>query len=114
VVIQRGEIWWAELPVPQGSEAGYRRPVLVVQSDYFNASRLATTIVAPLTTNERLASMPGNVRLFADDSGLTEVSVVQVSALLTIDRRFLRSRVKRLSGRIMALVDRGVALVLDL
>lgn len=86
---QRGEIWWAVLPEPRRSESGYRRPVLVIQADSFNASRIQTVIVAAITTNLQLAEAPGNVLLPARSSGLSRDSVVNVSQLLTLDRNFL-------------------------
>jgi mRNA interferase MazF len=87
--ILRGEVWWADLPEPRGSEPGYRRPVLVVQADSFNRSRIHTVIIAVLTTNIELAEAPGNVLLPAGSSGLSRDSVVNVSQILTLDRGFL-------------------------
>ena len=90
--IQRGEIWWADLPEPRRSEPGYRRPVLVVQADAFNRSRIQTVIVAAITSKLGLAEAPGNVLLPARSSGLPRDSVVNVSQLLTLDRGFLTER----------------------
>ena len=81
----RGEVWWASLPAPRGSEPGLRRPVVVVQADSFNRSRIRTLIVAVVTTNLSLAGMPGNVRLRKGECGLREASVVNVSQVLTIN-----------------------------
>src|SRR5712691_430334 len=89
VDIQRGEIWWADLPEPRRSEPGFRRPVLVVQADSFNRSRIQTVIVAVMTGNLELADAPGNVVVPARSSGLPRDSVVNVSQLLTLDRAFL-------------------------
>jgi mRNA interferase MazF len=86
--IQRGEIWWADLPEPRRSEPGYRRPVLVVQADSFNLSRIQTAIVAAITSNVELADAPGNVLLPVRSAGLASDSVVNVSQLLTLDRSF--------------------------
>jgi mRNA interferase MazF len=86
VVIQRGEIWWADLPEPAASEPGYRRPVLVVQSDDFNRSRIATAIVVVITSNLNLAQAPGNVLLPQRITGLPKDSVANISQVLTIDK----------------------------
>lgn len=112
--MKRGEIWWADLPNPIGSGPGDKRPVLVVQANAFNASRIATVIVATITSNLALAEAPGNVRIGKTDSGLPQPSVVNISQLLTLDRSILTSRVKTLSGAVMDKVDNGLKLVLAL
>jgi len=112
--IQRGEIWWADLPEPRGSEPGYRRPVLVVQADSFNLSRIQTAIVAVITTNMDLAEAPGNVLLSARLSGLPRDSVVNVSQLLTLDRGFLTEQAGALPPRLQRSVDEGLRMVLQL
>ena len=83
--MQRGEIWWANLPTPRRSGPGFRRPVLIIQQDDFNRSRIATVIAAVLTSNLRLQAAPGNVLLRSRDSGLPKDSVVNVSQLATFD-----------------------------
>ena len=110
----RGEIWWAEPADPRGSEPGYRRPVLVVQADAFNRSRLATVTVAVITSNLRLVEAPGNVLLAERDSGLPRESVVNVSQVLTLDRAFLVERVGELPERVVRAVDDGLRLALGL
>lgn len=110
----RGEIWWADLPDPRGSEPGFRRPVLVIQSNPFNRSRIQTVIVAVITSNLRLAEAPGNVLLPARISGLPRDSVVNVSQVLTLDRSFLTEEVSKLPNRFLAEVDAGLRLVLEL
>lgn len=112
--MQRGEIWWAELPEPVASEPGYRRPVLIIQSDDFTRSRIQTIIVIVLTTNPRLAGAPGNVRLTTRDTGLPKDSVVNASQVITVDKSFLTERVSRVEDRIMQLVEEGVRTVLAL
>jgi mRNA interferase MazF len=113
--VTRGEIWWADLPEPRGSEPGYRRrPVLVLQANSFNQSRIRTVIVAVLTRNLRLAEAPGNVLLPASTTGLPRDSVVNISQLLTLDRSFLTDEVGKLPGRLMAQLDGGLRLVFDL
>ncbi len=112
--IARGDIWWADLPDPDGSAPGYRRPVLVVQSDAFNRSRLATVTVVILTANLRLVEAPGNVLVPSRVSGLPRDAVGNVSQVLTIDRGRLTERVRRLPPRILAQVDDGLRLALAL
>jgi mRNA interferase MazF len=112
--IQRGEIWWADLPEPRRSEPGYRRPVLVVQADAFNLSRIQTTIVAVITTNLDLAEAPGNVLLPAPLSGLPRDSVVNISQLLTLGRGCLTEHAGTLPPRLQRSVDEGLRMVLQL
>jgi mRNA interferase MazF len=112
--VRRGEVWWASLPEPRGSGPGFRRPVLVIQSDPFNDSRINTVIVAVVTSNLRLAQAPGNVRLERRQSGLPRDSVINVSQILTIDKAFLTERVSLLRTEIMTRVEAGLKLVLGL
>lgn len=112
--MKRGEVWWASLADPVGSGPGYRRPVLVVQANAFNASRIATVIVATVTSNLALADAPGNVRISKADSGLSRASVVNVSQLLTLDRSILAERVGTLPGAVLDRIDAGLRLVLAL
>lgn len=112
--MKRGELWWASLPDPVGSGPGYRRPVLVVQANPFNASRIATVIVAAITSNLALAQAPGNVRIGKSDSGLPQASIVNVSQLITLDRSILSGKIKALPAAIMDKVDDGLKLVLSL
>jgi mRNA interferase MazF len=114
VVVERGEVWWADLDEPDGSEPGYRRPVVIVQSDGFNRSRLRTVIAVVLMTNMRLLDAPGNVLIPARASGLPKNSVANVSQLVTIDRDFLVERAGRLRGQSMKDIESGLRLVLDL
>jgi mRNA interferase MazF len=114
VVVQRGEVWWAELDEPRGSEPGYRRPVLVVQNDAFNRSRIATIIAIVLTSNLRLLDAPGNVLVPARASGLEKDSVANVSQVVKVDRDRLVKRVGRLEAALMRDVDQGLRLALAL
>jgi mRNA interferase MazF len=114
MVIHRGEVWWAELEEPVRSEPGYRRPVLVVQNDAFNRSRIATVIAVALTSNLGLLDAPGNVLLPARLSGLRKDSVVNVSQLVTVDRSTLTSRAGQLDAATMRDVEQGLRLVLAL
>ena len=112
--MQRGEIWWADLPTPVASEPGYRRPVLVIQSDDFNRSRIRTVIVAVLTTNLLLAEAPGNVLVTTDETGLLQDSVVNVSQIITVDKSFLTEQASQVNDRVMLLVEDGLWVVLAL
>jgi len=112
--MKRGEIWWANLPPAVGSGPGYRRPVLVVQSNAFNESKISTVLVAIVTSNLALSNAPGNIRLRKSDSGLSKASVVNVSQVVTLDRQFLGKRVGALASRVMQRVDQGLKLVLGL
>jgi mRNA interferase MazF len=112
--MERGEIWWAELPDPTASEPGFRRPVVIVQSNAFNRSRIRTIIAVVLTSNLSLAEAPGNVLIAASDSGLPKDSVANVSQVITVDRTFLTERCGRLPGHLIRLIDEGLRLVLSL
>jgi mRNA interferase MazF len=112
--VERGEIWWATLPRSRQSEPGHRRPVLIVQSDAFNRSRIRTVIAVVVTSNLRLAAAPGNVALTAKQSRLPKRSVVNVSQIVTLDKAYLTDRVGRLGEGTMRLIDSGVRLVLSL
>jgi len=110
----RGAVWWAELPDPVASEPGYRRPVVVIQSNAFNQSRIRTVIAVVLTSNLRLAEAPGNVLIPASDSGLPKDAVANVSQVITVDKGFLSERSGRLPARVMKELDSGLRLVLSL
>jgi mRNA interferase MazF len=110
----RGEIWWAELDQPRGSAPGFRRPVVVIQSDALNRSRIATTIVAAVTSNLRHRDVPANVFLPARTGGLPKDSVANVSQLLTVNKGDLETRIGKLSPRYMAAIDAGLKFVMDL
>ena len=114
MVIKRGEIWWAELPDPIGSEPRYRRPLVIIQSNEFNNSNIATVITAIITSNLFLASAPGNVILPAKNSKLSKKSVVNVSQLITVDKSFLTEKVHTLSNKFIEQIDDGIRLVLKL
>jgi mRNA interferase MazF len=111
---RRGEIWWADLGEGSGSHPAFRRPVVVVQSDSFNRSRIATVVAVPITSNLDLAAAPGNVLVPARSSKLRRDSVVNVSQPLTLDRAELSDRVGPLPLRFLAQVDAGLRVVLDL
>jgi len=110
----RGEIWWANLPDPVGSEPGYRRPVLVIQDDTFTQSQISTVIVVIITSNIRLAEAPGNVLLPRGVSGLLRDSVVNVSQIFTIDKMFLAERIGSLPDYLQEEINEGLRTVLYL
>lgn len=112
MVISQGDVWWADLGEPVGSEPGFRRPVIVVQGDSFNRSALRTVVAVPLTSNLRWAAAPGNVRLSARATGLSRDSVANVSQLVALDRSILIERVGRLSSSKLELVLAGIDTVL--
>jgi mRNA interferase MazF len=112
--VKRGEIWWASLPEPSGSEPGYRRPVLVIQADEFNQSAIRTVICASITSNLNLASAPGNVQVSSRSTGLPKASVVNISQLFSLDRTRLTERVKGIDAQSMNKVDDGLRLIMNL
>lgn len=112
--MKRGDVWWASLPAPTGSGPGFRRPVLIVQANPFNLSRISTMIVAAITSNLALAEAPGNVRLSKSEAGLRKGSVVNVSQLITLDRALLTERAGSVAPSTMKQVDEGIRLVLGL
>lgn len=110
--ILQGDIWWADLAEPPGATAGYRRPVLVIQGDAINQSRIATVICVPLTSNLAWAKAPGNIELAPRDSGLDRPSVAQVTLVLAVDKDCLTERTGRIAPRLLARVLAGLDLVL--
>ena len=114
-MVTRGDVCWCDLGQPRGSAPAKRRPVLVVQSDDYNRSRLATTVVVALTSNTELAAMPGNVFLPAIETGLPKDSVANVTAIATIDRSALDPHaIGQLPDHVMAEVERGLRQILSL
>jgi mRNA interferase MazF len=112
VVVAQGDICWADLPEPAGSGPGFRRPVIVVQSDAFNRSSIATIVCVPLTSNLRWAQAPGNTLLPARSTGLPRDSVANASQIVAIDRALLTERAGRVSrSQLDAILD-GIEVVL--
>jgi mRNA interferase MazF len=112
MVVAQGEIWWADLPEPAGSGPGFRRPVLIVQGDSLNFSRLATVVCVPLTSNLHWAEAPGNVLLKARATGLEKNSVANASQIVSIDRSLLTERVGKVSKAQLQDVLVGIDVVL--
>ncbi len=112
MVISQGEIWWADLPAPSGSGPGFRRPVVVVQGEALNRSRIVTVVCVPLTGNLKWAVAPGNVQLPARLTGLAKESVANVSQIVSVDKDFLTARVGKLPRSKLELVLSGIDTVL--
>lgn len=111
-VVSQGDVWWADLQEPAGSGAGLRRPVVVVQGEALNRSRIATAVCVPLTSHLQWAAAPGNVLLRSRFTGLPRSSVANVSLIVALDRRRLTERVGRLPSRHLQLVLAGIDVVL--
>ena len=112
MVISQADIWWADLPKPTGSGPGLRRPVVVVQGDSLNRSRIATVVCVPLTSNMNWSNAPGNVLLPARSTGLAKDSVANVSQVVALDKTLLSEHVGRLSRSQLGLVLSGIDVVL--
>jgi mRNA interferase MazF len=107
----RGELWWVDYGIPFGSEPGYRRPVIVIQNDFFNNSKINTTIVVPLSTNLLLADVPGNIFISKDDSKLTKDSVIVLSQTGAIDKKRLLEKVTKISRKIMETIENNLLFI---
>ncbi len=112
MVISQGDIWWADLPDPTGSGPGFRRPVVVVQGDALNRSRVGTVVCVPLTSNVKWANAPGNILLSHRLTGLPKDSVANVSQIVSLDKALLTERTGRLLRAQLNLVLSGIDVVL--
>jgi mRNA interferase MazF len=112
MVIAQGEVWWANLAEPTGSAPGFRRPVVVIQGDSFNRSRIATVVCVALTSNLKLADAPGNVALAPRMTGLDRESVANVSQIVTLDKASLEQRTGKLTPQKLGLILDGIDVVL--
>jgi len=112
--LKKGEIWWASLTEPRGSEPGFRRPVVIISSNEFNKSKIQTVIVATITSNTLLSEAPGNFKLMKKGSGLSRESVVNVSQILTLDKSFLTEKSGQLSTKQTQLLNYGLQLALSI
>ena len=111
MVVGQGEVWWADLGEPTGSEPGFRRPVVVVQGEAFNRSHIATVVCVPLTSNQRWADAPGNVRLVSRSTGLPKDLVANVSQIVALERAVLTDIVGKLSQQKLELILSGIDVV---
>jgi mRNA interferase MazF len=112
MVISQGEVWWADLPEPVGSAPGFRRPVVVVQSDELNRSRIQTVVCVPLSSNLRWENAPGNIAFSPRLTGLTKDSVANVSQILSVDKAILTRRVGKLPHAKLELLLNGIEIML--
>jgi mRNA interferase MazF len=113
-MVNRGEIWWAELSEPKKSEPGYKRPLVIIQSNSFNKSNINTTICAVITSNLKLADAPGNIILNPKTSGLPKDSVINISQIITIDKSFLIEKVGELTNKQINRLENSLKLILSL
>ena len=112
VEVAQGDVWWADLPQPRGSGSGFRRPVVVIQGNPLNRSRIATVVCVPLTSSTLWAGAPGNVLLSSKTTGLPKDSVANVSQIIALDRSLLTERVGRLGSKLRAQILHGIDVVL--
>jgi mRNA interferase MazF len=110
----RGELWWADFGIPFGSEPGYKRPVLIIQNDFFNNSKINTTIVIPLTTNLILADAPGNILITRQESKLKKDSVITISQIEVIDRQRLIEKITKIDGTIIEKIENNILFILGI
>jgi len=110
----RGELWWADFGIPFGSEPGYKRPVLIMQNDFFNRSKINTTIVIPLTTNLMLADVPGNILITKNESKLKRDSVITISQIEVIDRQRLMEKITKIDRAIIEKVENNIMFILGI
>ena len=110
----RGELWWADFGIPFGSEPGYKRPVIIIQNDFFNNSKINTTIVVPLTTNLILADAPGNILITKHESKLKKDSVIILSQIEVIDRQRLIEKITKIDRAMMEKIENNILFVLGI
>jgi len=110
----RGEIWWADLGMPLGSEPGFKRPVVIIQDDLFNQSRIQTTIVASITSNLNLAEAPGNIYLEKSESGLSRDGVINISQISTLDKTRLKNKIGTLTIDTIRKINSGLKLIFNI
>jgi len=110
----RGELWWADFGIPFGSEPGYKRPVLIIQNDFFNNSKINTTIVIPLTTNLILADAPGNILITKHESKLKKDSVITISQIEVIDRQRLIEKITKIDRTIIEKIENNILFILGI
>jgi len=110
----RGELWWVDLGMPYGSEPGFKRPVLIIQNDFFNNSKINTTVIVPLTTNLLYAEAPGNIVIYKDESKLTNDSVIVLSQIKVIDKSRLIDKISKVNKAIINEVENNLMFVLGI
>ncbi|MDR1948046.1 MAG: type II toxin-antitoxin system PemK/MazF family toxin [Spirochaetaceae bacterium] len=110
----RGELWWIDYGVPYGSEPGYRRPVIIIQNDIFNNSKINTTVVIPLTTNLLLADVPGNILLDKKESKLGKNSVILLSQIGVVDKERFMEKISKIDKTTMEKIDNNIMFILGI
>jgi mRNA interferase MazF len=110
----RGEIWWVDYGIPYGSEPGYRRPVIIMQNDFFNDSKINTTVVVPLTTNLLLADVPGNILINKKDSKLNKDSVIIISQIGVVDKERLIEKISSINYEAMEKIEDNIMFILGM
>ena len=110
----KGEIWWASLPNPRGSEPGKTRPVLIIQADSINRSSIQTIICAIITSNVALANAPANILIEKSESKLDKTSVVNFSQIITIDKAYLSEMVSMLPKHVINRVNNSIKIMFDI
>lgn len=113
MVVSQGDVYWIDLGLPQGSEPGFRRPIVVIQNNAFNRSRISTVVVASITSNLKLAKAPGNVTLQKGEAGLPKPCVVNISQLITVDRSILGEKLGTLNPSRFREILQGIHLLLQ-
>ena len=112
--MMRGELWWVDLGIPYGSESGFKRPVLIIQNDFFNNSKINTVIVIPLTTNLLYADAPGNIFIDKDDVKLSKDSVIVISQIRVIDRKRLVEKISKIKKSVIEEVENSLLFALGI
>jgi mRNA interferase MazF len=110
----RGEIWWVDYGIPFGSEPGYRRPVIILQNDFFNNSKINTTIVIPISSNLLLADVPGNIYIEKRDCKLGKNSVILTSQFGVIDKERLIEKISKINNDIMKKIENSIMFILGI
>ena len=110
----RGELWWVDLGIPYGSEPAYKRPVLIIQNDFFNNSKINTTVIVPLTTNFLFAEAPGNIVIYKDESKLSKDSVIVISQIKVIDKSRLIEKISKVNKAIIQEVENNLMFILGI
>ena len=112
--MKRGELWWADYGIPFGSEPGFRRPVIILQNDFFNDSNINTTIVIPLSTNQLLADVPGNLFIDQTESKLSKDSVAVISQIGVIDKKRLIEKITKINKAIIDEIEANIVFILGI
>jgi mRNA interferase MazF len=110
----RGEVWWVDYGIPYGSEPGYRRPVIILQNDFFNNSKMNTTVVIPISSNLLLADVPGNIYIEKKDLKLGKDSVILVSQIGVIDKERLVEKISKINRDIMEKIENNIMFILGI